>query len=101
APREGTPRFGCENGGGRIGHAEVCYMTEMWVDLWESIIRMTAEIPATEILIVGDHAPPLWSKAGRHLFAPGQVPGVRLPPRAGAARVRGLHQAACSVRNAG
>ncbi|MFL5031403.1 MAG: sulfatase-like hydrolase/transferase [Xanthobacteraceae bacterium] len=91
APREGTPRFGCENGGSRIGHAEVCYMTEMWVDLWESIVRMTAEIPATEILLVGDHAPPLWSKAGRQLFTPGQVTWVRLTPRAGAPQVSGLH----------
>ena len=91
APREGTPRFGCENGGGRIGHTEVCYMTEMWVDLWESIVRLTAEIPATEILLVGDHAPPLWSKAGRQLFTPGQVTWVRLTPRAGAPQVSGLH----------
>jgi phosphoglycerol transferase MdoB-like AlkP superfamily enzyme len=91
APHEGTPRFGCENGGGRIGHVEVCYMTEMWVDLWESIVRLTAEIPATEILLVGDHAPPLWSKAGRRLFVPGQVTWVRLTPRAGAPQVSGLH----------
>jgi hypothetical protein len=89
APAEGTPRFGCAHDGGRIGHEEVCYMTEMWVDLFESIIRMTKEIPATEILLVGDHAPPLWSKAGRELFVPGQVTWVRLTPRPDAARVSG------------
>jgi len=90
APHEGTPRLDCEHGGGAIGHVEVCYMTEMYIDLWESIVRMTAEIPATEILLVGDHAPPLWSKAGRQLFTPGQVTWVRLTPRAKAPQVSGL-----------
>lgn len=82
APQEGTPRLGCEHGGRSIGHAEVCYMTEMWMDLFESLAKMTADIPPTEILIVGDHAPPLWSKAGRQLFTPGQATWIRLTPRA-------------------
>jgi hypothetical protein len=60
---------------------EVCYMTEMWLDVFQGIAAMTADIPPTEILIVGDHAPPLWSKAGRQLFTPGQVTWVRLTPR--------------------
>ena len=80
APQEGTPRLGCENGGA-IGHVEVCYMTEMWLDVLTGLARLAAKIPPTEILIVGDHAPPLWSKAGRNLFVPGQVPWVRLSPR--------------------
>jgi hypothetical protein len=91
APHEGTPVLGCHNGGGPIGHVEVCDMTEMWIDLWNAIVRMTAEIPPTEILLVGDHAPPLWSKAGRALFTPGKVTWVRLTPRADAPQVSGLH----------
>ena len=90
APHEGTPRLDCEQGGGPIGHVEVCYMTEMWIDLWDSIVRMTADIPPTEILLVGDHAPPLWSKAGRQLFTPGKVTWVRLTPRAKTPQVSGL-----------
>jgi hypothetical protein len=31
--------------------------------------------------VVGDHAPPLWSKRGRAQFAPGQVAWYRLKPR--------------------
>jgi hypothetical protein len=81
APRDATPRLACEQGGGPIGHVEVCYMVEMWIDLFEALARMTSEIPPTEILIVGDHAPPLWSKAGRALFVPGKVPWIRLTPR--------------------
>lgn len=89
APQEGTPRLACERDGGRIGHVEVCYMTEMWLDLWDAIIRMTKDMPAMEVLLVGDHAPPLWSKAGRQLFSPGLVTWVRLRPRAPAAQVSG------------
>lgn len=83
APGEGTPRLRCERGGGALGHAEVCYMTEMWLDLFDAIARLAIELPGSEILVVGDHAPPLWSKAGRRLFTPGQVTWVRLVPKAG------------------
>lgn len=86
ASHEGTPRLGCTRDGGPIGQVEVCYMTEMWMDVFEAIARMTANIPETEILLVGDHAPPLWSKAGRRLFEPGKVTWVRLTPRADASR---------------
>jgi hypothetical protein len=80
APREGTPQLGCDQGG-PMHHVEVCYTAEMWADLMGSLARLTADIPPTDILIVGDHAPPLWSKAGRRLFTPGKVPWVRLTPR--------------------
>lgn len=82
APNEGSPRLNCTRDGGPIGQVEVCYMTEMWMDVFEAIGRMTADLPPTEILLVGDHAPPLWSKAGRRLFTPGQVTWVRLTPKA-------------------
>jgi hypothetical protein len=85
APNEGSPRLNCTRGGGPIGQVEVCSMTEMWMDVFEAIAKMTADLPPTEILLVGDHAPPLWSKAGRRLFTPGQVTWVRLAPKAGAA----------------
>ena len=84
ALHEGTPRLQCDNNGGAIGHIRVCNMTEMWIDLLEGLAKLTADIPPTEILIVGDHAPPLWSKAGRELFIPGKVTWIRLSPRADA-----------------
>jgi hypothetical protein len=84
APNEGSPRLNCTRAGGPIGQVEVCQMTEMWMDVFEALGKMTAELPPTEILLVGDHAPPLWSKAGRRLFTPGQVTWIRLTPKAGA-----------------
>ena len=44
------------------------------------IARDPAVGPA-DILVVGDHAPPLWSRRGRAQFVPGQVAWYRLQPR--------------------
>jgi len=88
ALNEGTPRLDCDHQGGTIGHREVCNMTELWLDLFDALTKMALELPPTEILITGDHAPPLWSKAGRALFVPGQVPWIRLTPRTAAGDVR-------------
>lgn len=85
APAEGTPRLGCAQDGGRIGQREVCFMTEMWIDLLEKLAGMAAAMPNMELLVVGDHGPPLWPRAGRNVFEPGKVPWLRLTPRAGAA----------------
>jgi hypothetical protein len=90
APHEGTARLGCGERGGKIGQTEVCYMAEMWMDLFDSIVNATADLPPMEILLVGDHAPPLWSKVGRNLFTPGQVTWVRLTPKAGDAEVSSI-----------
>jgi Sulfatase len=87
APHEGTPRLKCEQGGGAIGNVEVCYMTELWMDLFQSVAQLARDLPGTEIMLVGDHAPPLWSKAGRRLFTPGKVTWVRLTPKPGEAQV--------------
>jgi phosphoglycerol transferase MdoB-like AlkP superfamily enzyme len=82
APHEGTPRLNCAQGGGKIGNVEVCYMTELWMDLFQGVAQLARDLPGTEIMLVGDHAPPLWSKAGRRLFTPGKVTWVRLTPKA-------------------
>jgi hypothetical protein len=80
APQEGTPRLGCRDKP-VIPHVEVCDMTELWLDVLDRLATMAAQIGPAEILIVGDHAPPLWSKAARRMFVPGQVPWIRLQPR--------------------
>lgn len=81
APAEGTPRLNCAHDGGAIGNVEVCYMTELWMDLFHSVAKLARDLPGTEIMLVGDHAPPLWSRAGRNLFTPGKVTWVRLTPK--------------------
>lgn len=78
---QATPRHDCGNGGGPFGDAEVCAMAEIWEDLFVAVRRLALANPGTEILLVGDHAPPLWRRAARGLFAPDRVPWIRLSPR--------------------
>jgi len=80
---EGRARFNCIETGGPFGHTEVCDLTEMWLDVLDQVaaLAMVKNLPPTEILIIGDHAPPLWSRQGRSLFEPGKVTWVRLSTR--------------------
>jgi hypothetical protein len=79
---QATKRLGCDSKLATIPQYQVCSMAEMWIDLIKALADLTADIPPTEILIVGDHAPPIWSKAGRQLFEPGRVTWIRLSPKA-------------------
>jgi hypothetical protein len=57
------------------------------MELFQSVAQLARDLPGTEIMLVGDHAPPLWSKAGRRLFTPGKVTWVRLTPKDDAQQV--------------
>jgi len=78
-PGEHSGRVPCPNGG-VFGDAEVCDMAGMWFDVFDAVARLATvdAKPAIDILIVGDHAPPLWSRKQRALFKPGLVPWVLL-----------------------
>lgn len=78
---QATPRHDCRTGG-PFGDPEVCAMAEIWEDLFAAIARLAIRNPATEILLVGDHAPPLWRRAARNRFEADRVPWIRLAPRA-------------------
>jgi sulfatase-like protein len=84
APGEALTDFHCERDDNGFGVPSVCRMAELWHDVFNvvaTIARDPAIAPA-EILVVGDHAPPLWSRRGRAQFAPGEVAWYRLQPRA-------------------
>ncbi|MGP9811340.1 sulfatase-like hydrolase/transferase [Rhodopseudomonas sp. NSM] len=83
APAEAAADFHCGDDGGEFGRVDVCRMAELWRDVFDVTARLARD-PAMgrpEILIVGDHAPPLWSKRGRAQFEPGRVAWYRLQPR--------------------
>ena len=75
--------FGCDRDARLFGTRKVCMMSELWRDAFNVIAKLANDpaIGPADILIVGDHAPPLWSKRGRAQFMPGQVAWYRLTPR--------------------
>lgn len=80
---EATPRHDCASGG-PFGDPEVCVMAEIWEDLFDAVRSLALANPETEILLVGDHAPPLWRRNARRQFVTDRVPWIRLAPRGGA-----------------
>ena len=84
-PGEALTKFGCERPNNGFGLRRVCRMAELWHDVFRSVAQLALDprIAPAEILVVGDHAPPLWSKKGRAEFEAGKVPWYRLTPRDG------------------
>jgi phosphoglycerol transferase MdoB-like AlkP superfamily enzyme len=83
APGDALTDFRCERADNGFGTLTVCRMAELWHDFFKtfSTIALDPAVWPAEILIVGDHAPPMWSKLGRAQFAAGQVTWYRLSPR--------------------
>ncbi len=78
-PGEHSGQIACEDGG-PFGVETVCHMVAMWRDVFDRVIDLALDpaLGPTEILVVGDHAPPLWSRRDRALFEPGKVSWIRL-----------------------
>ncbi|WP_213285263.1 sulfatase-like hydrolase/transferase [Bradyrhizobium sp. sGM-13] len=86
APNESQTDFHCGRDGSGFGELRVCQMAELWHDVF-TVVAKIARDPAVgpaDILVVGDHGPPLWSRLGRAQFADGQVAWYRLQPRSSA-----------------
>jgi hypothetical protein len=80
---QGYHHITCGRPDSAIPEREVCIMTDAWIELLQTIAASfaAADVPPTEILIVGDHAPPLWYRKARDLFTPRQVSWFRLTPK--------------------
>lgn len=81
---QGYHHLHCQASDVVVPEREICIMTDAWVELLQTIAATFAatDTPLTEILIVGDHAPPLWYRSARDLFTPRQVSWFRLTPKA-------------------
>ena len=86
APGQALANFGCQKDAGIFRHIHVCEMAELWHDLFEGVSKLALDpsIGPADIVIVGDHSPPLWSRRARAQFEPGLVAWYRLTPRDGA-----------------
>ena len=83
-PDARSRKLDCEGPGGRFRSEQVCRLAELWIQVFERIADVIAVpgLPPTDVLIVGDHAPPFWSHEGRSHFVAGEVPWILLRPRA-------------------
>jgi len=82
APDEGTNHFNCETGG-PFDDRFICDMTEMWMDVFDQVVAMANDpnLPPTDIILVGDHHPPMWTRSGRKQFEKGKVSWFALKHR--------------------
>lgn len=83
APDEGTDHFSCETGG-PFGDRFICDMTEMWMDVLDRVAAIANDpnLPPTDIVLVGDHHPPLWTRNGRGKFQKDKVAWFALKAKA-------------------
>jgi len=81
AESDGT--LGCADRSGVFDHVMVCTMVELWLQLFDRITRIALndDLPPTDFIIVGDHAPPFWRRKEKDLFVAGQVPWIVLRDR--------------------
>ncbi len=83
-PGEVPPRFGCDDDGGVFKDVELCRMAEQWLNVSFLVrdIAMDDNLADTEIVVVGDHHPPLFTRSARYMFTPGKVAWIHLKPKA-------------------
>lgn len=64
-------------------HAMICRLFSLWSDTHQGLAKMLTDpdLPPTDVLIVGDHAPPFFDRSQRTQFDAGRVPWVLLKHR--------------------
>lgn len=64
-------------------HPMVCRLFSLWGEVDEGLARLLTDpsLPPTDVLIVGDHAPPFFDREERSQFAPDRVPWILLRSR--------------------
>jgi len=75
-------RLNCTDGG-VFGDNELCRISEQWLNISHLVseIATDPDLPQTEILLVGDHHPPLFTRHGRSHFERGRVAWLHLTPK--------------------
>ena len=65
-------------------HAMVCRLFSLWADVDAQLAKVLADpaLPPTDILLVGDHAPPFFDRSQRSQFNGERVPWVLLKHKA-------------------
>ena len=65
----------CQAPGAAIGNSTVCELTELWGEIFDKVAEIAGDplLPATDILVVGDHHTPLWERSAKKRFTLGKV----------------------------
>lgn len=65
----------CGTDAAEIANHRVCDLTELWVDVFDSVAAIAQDpaLPPTDILIVGDHPTPLWEREAAEHFTPHKI----------------------------
>lgn len=73
-PVENGP-LNCGKSNSVIRSAMPCQLTEIWMQVFDGVARiaMDPDMPPVDILVVGDHNTPMWSRADFASFLPGKV----------------------------
>jgi len=81
APEEAPDRLDC-SGETPFIDPSLCRMSAMWLDVIEDVKQMALhpDLADTHIILVGDHHPPIWNRAAKALFKPGEVGWISLKP---------------------
>ena len=81
-PEPDSSASGCGTSADPFGDAQTCAMADIWAKTFRSVADIAmAEKSDLQILLVGDHAPPSWTRRGRNLFEPGIVRWISLTPK--------------------
>ncbi|WP_428670128.1 sulfatase-like hydrolase/transferase [Roseibium sp.] len=93
-------RLSCDDGG-VFEDRELCLMGEQWLNVAHLVkdIALTEGLADTEILLVGDHNPPLTSRDGRAQFQSGRVAWLHLKPKSKAQIVTAAPSVSVPVKN--
>lgn len=86
-PGEVPGRLHCDDGG-VFDDVELCRMAEQWLQVSHLVkrIALNPALAPTDIVLVGDHHPPLFTRSARAMFQPGRVAFLHMRPKAGDAQ---------------
>jgi hypothetical protein len=78
-PVENGP-LACNSAQARITDRIPCELTEIWMEVFDAVAAIAADpdLPPLDIMVVGDHNTPMWSRAAASHFRTGLIDWYRL-----------------------
>lgn len=65
----------CHTSAARIDNKMVCELSELWLEIFDKVNEIASDpnLPATDILVVGDHHTPMWERDAKGHFTLNKV----------------------------